>query len=226
MQDNGFYTVRFRFAKVRSAKYISHLDLSRLLARAIRRTDLPVWYTQGFNPHVYMGFSLPLPLGVESVCESVDLRFVEEIDENQALQTLNAVLPPDVQLLGAYRTFSEPEAICYSTYLFQLDVADGAFAAQKLQQALEADRIPAEKKGKAGRRRVVRTVDLKPMIHSCKIEHTEASVRMEAVLNAGPSKNLNPVLLLDTLLKLAELHFEWRSVKRLNLLKADLTEYI
>ena len=63
MQDNGFYTVRFRFAKVRSAKYISHLDLSRLLARAIRRTDLPVWYTQGFNPHVYMGFSLPLPLG-------------------------------------------------------------------------------------------------------------------------------------------------------------------
>ena len=49
---------------------------------------------------------------------------------------------------------------------------------------------------------------------------------MEAILNAGPSKNLNPVLLLDTLLKLAELHFEWRSVKRLNLLKADLTEYI
>lgn len=225
MPDNAFYTVRFRFSKVRSAKYISHLDLSRLLARAIRRTDLPVWYTQGFNPRVFMSFSLPLPLGVESMCESVDLRFVEEVDEQSAMQTLNAVLPPDVQILAAYRSFSEPEAICYSTYLFELDVADGTAAAEKLQNVLQLADIPAEKKGKSGRRRVVRTVNLKPMIHSYLMEHTGTSVQIKAVLNAGPAKNLSPVLLLDTLLKLADLDFEWRSIKRLNLLKADLTEY-
>lgn len=226
MQDNGFYTVRFRFSKVGSAKYISHLDLSRLLARAIRRTGLPVWYTQGFNPRVFMSFSLPLPLGVESTCESVDLRFVEEIDDIEAMQALNAALPPDVQLLGAYRSFSDPAAICYSTYLFDLDVADGVDAAKKIQAVLESESIPAEKKGKAGRKRVVRTVDLKPMICSYKIEHTDSSVRLEAVLCAGPSKNLSPVLLLDTLLKQAGLDFEWRSIRRLNLLKADKSEYI
>ena len=65
MQDNGFYTVRFRFAKVRSAKYISHLDLSRLLARAIRRTDLPVWYTQFQSACVHGLFSAAAAWGGE-----------------------------------------------------------------------------------------------------------------------------------------------------------------
>ena len=55
-------TVRVFFAKEGRLKYISHLDVTRCLARVFKRSRLPIWYTQGFNPHAYLTFALPLPL--------------------------------------------------------------------------------------------------------------------------------------------------------------------
>ena len=59
-------TVRLRFTKTGEAAYISLLDLQRVMQRAFKRSGLPVWYTQGFNPHIYMTFAAPLALGQES----------------------------------------------------------------------------------------------------------------------------------------------------------------
>ena len=53
---------RIRFTKTGEAKYISHLDLYRFMLRALKRAKLPVWHTEGFNPHVYVTFALPLSL--------------------------------------------------------------------------------------------------------------------------------------------------------------------
>ena len=60
-------TVRIWFTKTGEASYISLLDLQRVMQRALKRSGLPVWYTLGFNPHIYMTFACPLPLGQESL---------------------------------------------------------------------------------------------------------------------------------------------------------------
>ena len=86
-------TVRVFFAKEGRLKYISHLDVTRCLARVFKRSGLPIWYTQGFNPHAYLTFALPLPLGVESRCESFDFRLTEEVSYEEVKDRLNAVLP-------------------------------------------------------------------------------------------------------------------------------------
>ena len=65
-------TVRIWFSKKGEASYISLLDLQRVMGRAIKRSGVPAWYTQGFNPHIYMTFACPLPLGQESLVVSVD----------------------------------------------------------------------------------------------------------------------------------------------------------
>ena len=88
-------TVRVFFAKEGRLKYISHLDVTRCLARVFKRSRLPIWYTQGFNPHAYLTFALPLPLGVESCCESFDFRLTEEVSCEEVTDRLNAVLPDD-----------------------------------------------------------------------------------------------------------------------------------
>lgn len=67
-------TVRVWFTKTGEAAYISLLDLQRVMQRALKRSGLPVWYTQGFNPHIYMTFAAPLALGQESLVESLDCR--------------------------------------------------------------------------------------------------------------------------------------------------------
>ena len=66
---------RLKFSKTGMGKYISHLDLLRAFTRAITRAELPVRYTQGFNPHQIITFSLPLPIGVTSETEFVDIDF-------------------------------------------------------------------------------------------------------------------------------------------------------
>ena len=61
-----FEKLRFRVAKTGRAKYISHLDFVRCVQRAIRRSGLPVHYTNGFHPHMEAVFATALPLGMES----------------------------------------------------------------------------------------------------------------------------------------------------------------
>ena len=60
-------TIRVWFTKTGEASYISLLDLQRVMQRALKRSGLPVWYTLGFNPHIYMTFAAPLSLGQESL---------------------------------------------------------------------------------------------------------------------------------------------------------------
>ena len=67
-------TVRIRFRKVGEAAYISLLDLQRVFHRILKRSGLPVYYTQGFNPHIYLSFACPLSLGQESICECCEVK--------------------------------------------------------------------------------------------------------------------------------------------------------
>ena len=57
---------RLQFSKEGETKYVSHLDLVRLFTRAFKRAELPLAYSEGFNPHPKMSIGLPLSVGVTS----------------------------------------------------------------------------------------------------------------------------------------------------------------
>ncbi len=63
---------RLLFSKTGRARYISHLDLMRTFQRVFLRAGIRLRHTEGFNPHPYMVFALPLPVGCESDCELLD----------------------------------------------------------------------------------------------------------------------------------------------------------
>jgi radical SAM-linked protein len=64
---------RLRFSKVGMVRWTSHRDVARMWERAFRRVDLPLAYTQGFNPRPRVSFGLALPTGSESVAEYLDI---------------------------------------------------------------------------------------------------------------------------------------------------------
>ena len=111
--------VRLRFAKTGRLKYISHLDINRAMARALKRAEIPLWYTEGFNPHPYMNFSLPLSLGVESLCESVDIRLIDNISCSEIKDRMNKVLPTDLKIIDVYDDFRNSADIVYSDYVYK-----------------------------------------------------------------------------------------------------------
>ena len=114
--------VRLRFSKTGRLKYISHLDINRAMSRALKRAGIPLWYTEGFNPHPYMSFSLPLSLGVESLCESVDLRITGEITNKEIKDRLNSVLPEDLKIVDVYDDFRDNSEIVYSDYVYKFEL--------------------------------------------------------------------------------------------------------
>ena len=96
-------SVRLFYTKHGRMRFISHLDMTRFMARVIRRAELPVWYTEGFNPHLYMTFALPLSLGFESEYEAVDIRLLQDdYDLSILCDKLNAVCPEYIQIGRAH----------------------------------------------------------------------------------------------------------------------------
>jgi radical SAM family uncharacterized protein/radical SAM-linked protein len=93
--------LRIGFAKTGSLALISHLDLLRLLERALRRTGLPVSFTGGFHPLPRLQVALALPLGVEGLGEWLDLEFTETVEPATVRALLQRQLPPGLQLLSA-----------------------------------------------------------------------------------------------------------------------------
>lgn len=217
--------VRLLFSKTDRCKYISHLDINRCMSRALTRAQIPLWYTEGFNPHPYMSFSLPLPLGVESMCESLEIRITGDISNSEIKDKLNAVLPTGIRIVDVYDDFRDCSEIAYSDYVLKYDFKDNKEAEKRIKKVLSQDNIIALKRGKQGRRKVLKEVDIKPLIDKCSVSVRDNSTVINARLAAGQHSNLSPELFSQTLLKLADLDFEWKSISRLALLDADYNNF-
>lgn len=217
--------VRLLFSKTDRCKYISHLDINRCMSRALTRAQIPLWYTEGFNPHPYMSFSLPLPLGVESMCESLEIRITGDISNKDIKDKLNAVLPSGIRIVDVYDDFRDCGEIAFSDYVFKYDFEDNEAAVDKIRNVLSQDSIMAMKRGKQGRRKVLKEVDIKPLIDRCSVSVRDNSTVINARLAAGQHSNLSPELFSQTVLKLAGLEFEWKSISRLALLDANYNNF-
>lgn len=217
--------VRLRFSKEGRLKYISHLDINRAMARAFMRADIPLWYTEGFNPHPYMSFSLPLSLGVESLCESVDIRLTEDISYDEIKRRMNSVLPKGIRVLDVYDDFKDCSEIAFSDYVFKFEFKDNQAAFEKIKAVLDSDEILALKKGKQGRKRVFKETNIKPFIDKYSISVRGDVIVLNIRLMAGNDKNLNPSLLFDTIIRLIDTEFEWKSISRISLLDKNYNEF-
>ncbi|MCH9054492.1 TIGR03960 family B12-binding radical SAM protein [Synechococcus sp. PCC 6716] len=90
--------LRLTFGKVGSMTLISHLDLLRLLERAVRRAHLPIAFSGGFHPSPRIATASALPLGMASEGELVDLEFHQPVDPEVVLSQLRQQLPPELPL--------------------------------------------------------------------------------------------------------------------------------
>jgi len=107
---------RVQFTKEGDIRFTSHLDLMRLLERAVRRSGLPAKMTEGFNPHVKMSFPFALPVGMESHGEIMDLYFPRNTSPNEVRTRLSATLPAGIRVLQVKRVPGKPKSQISSSY--------------------------------------------------------------------------------------------------------------
>ena len=116
--------LRIRFAKTGSMALLSHLDLVRLLERALRRSALPISFTGGFHPLPRLQIALALPLGAQAHGEWMDLELSEPLDSVTFQQTLQPLIPQEIRLLQVREVpVSAPslsQHICGAVWSFDL----------------------------------------------------------------------------------------------------------
>ena len=194
--------VRIWFNKTGRSRFISHLDLMRTMTRAIRRSKLPLWYTEGFNPHPYMTFSLPLSLGMESVCESMDIKIEGEITNEEIFSMLKDTMPAGIEITNVTDGVTDPKYIAFGKFDINFfDVSDKDAFASFLEEMLSKEEIIVQKLGKKGRRKVLKDINLAEFIKEYKISKNEKGVAVEIILPAGSTTNVNPSLLADEIQK-------------------------
>ncbi len=192
---------RLLFKKEGRAKYISHLDLLHTMQRAFIRAGVSIRHTNGFNPHPYMSFALPLSVGQESCCELMDFGLTSDTPLETLPSLLNPVLQEGLTAVSAYnaeRKLSELKWLrVFGRLLYPSGVPSGA--AEKLRTLFDAPSIVVEKKGKKG----LTEADIAPLISSIEFSISDpARLTVNAVI-AAQNPSLNPALIVSAFQRLA-----------------------
>lgn len=214
--------VRVFFTKQGRIKYTSHLDLLRALQRAVRRSGIPAKYSEGYNPHMQMTFALPLSLGMESLCEAMDMKVEDAITDDAIMEKLNAALPDGLHVFRVAEPEMKAGAICWGEFEIHLHFPDGIEErAEKMRVRLEQPELTAVKETK----RATRVLNLKESIREINVTAAEGYVKVVAVLPAGGENNINPGLLGQALCGATYMRAEHTSIIRRRLMDAQLEDF-
>lgn len=192
--------VRMSFEKTGMAKFISHLDTVRCITRSMKRANVPIWFTEGFNPHAFLTFAMPLSLGFESLCETVDFRLMEEMDLEELAKKINDALPVDITVKEIYVYETSPNDIRWAEYKIIFNYPDEILL-NTAEKTLSSDEIIVEKKAKQGRKKVNKEVNIKEHIKSFELNEENGKLILKTILSSGTSININPMLLIGALVK-------------------------
>lgn len=207
--------LRAAFEKSGRAVFISHLDLLRTMQRAIKRSGLPVWYSQGFNPRIYLNFPLALSLGVVGRCEFMDFAVIEDVDCEKARDALNASMPEGLKILSVAEPVHENKEIGFARYRIEFFGGDPRDTLSALEKMLSADTIEIDKHSKS--KGTVR-VDIKPHIDILGTELAENGLIADIQLPAGLSLNINSGVFIDAFVSASGLVFDKIYTERTNIL--------
>ena len=194
----NFTDVRVRFNKTGRIKFISHLDIYRTVIRAIRRTDIPVWYTEGFNPHVYLNFLLPVPLGCESYSDAFDMRLTEFYDFTKIPSEINKYLPEGIECTYAGLVYDKAKEINSAEWYVRFD----GITPEELDRLMKMPLV-TEKLGKVKGKKTMKQVDVSANIREYHIMTEEAYTVLTFIGAAGNTVNINPFELSEALSNVA-----------------------
>lgn len=215
--------VRIWFSKQGRVKYVSHLDIMRCMTRAVRRAGIPLWYTEGFNPHPYLNFLQPMPLGVEGLNEPLDIRIEGDISDEKIMENLNAVLPVGIKVTRVTQPYMKSNDLAFAEYEIYFEKEDNLVA--KLDNAMQSGELVCEKMGKVNGRKRVKEVNVSENIKKYSVCEKEDCVLMNVILPGGNTKNVNPMNLLDALNKYLGTDMVPLNIVRLGLLDANLIAF-
>ncbi len=211
--------VRIKFRKYGPMIFIGHLDVMRYFQKAIRRADIDIAYTQGFNPHQIMSFAAPLGVGLYSEGEYLDIECNSVTTSQDMRDRLQAAMVEGFEIVNVRalpdtvgNAMASVAAAKYTVRL-RYDATDAIDYISRLKEFYNQPAIPVIKQTKKSEKEI----DIRPNIYelSCEMEKTlEGNEKpvFTMMVNASSAGNIKPSLVLESFYRFAGLQageFDW-----------------
>lgn len=193
--------LRIKYKKEANMKFLSHLELIKTMERAFRRMNLPMAFSKGFSPKPKISYAAPLPVGVETECDFLDVELTEKIDKENLLKDQAKYLPKGLEFVEAtYKGKSKSlmSLVTDSAYIIQICTQvhlSKEEVAEKLLSFMANESITYEKLNKKNKKKIV---DIKPLINYFDVLSVhEDQIIMKAMVTTGSNGNLKPEKLVE-----------------------------
>lgn len=188
-----------KFTKGDAIKFISHLDLMRTLQRVVRRSLIPVDYSNGFNPHMNISIAQPLPVGVCSKAEYLDIVLSTTLDSSAIKDVLNKNSPTGVNFKDIKEIIATGEkkvpqgmaVIDAALYDIKIKYSSEENIETDIQKLLQMDSWVILKKTKSGEK----LTNIKPMVKKFDYTLKDNTLFISSFLSCGSRENLSAELL-------------------------------
>lgn len=186
--------IRLTYSKLEDARFLGHLELSSLFARAIRRACIPVRYSAGFHPAPKITFSPPIPLGMESLEEFADIEIEGYVACNEVKERLNLELPRGIRIEEAVDVQLTSPAVTSAVTKADYQIRFGGQKPEVLKDFMKKDMFLFKKE------RTGREYDIRPLI-----ERLEAANNgIEMTMKTAKEGSIKPGELMQALFGLGD----------------------
>ncbi len=185
VNQQEFVRVGVKFSREGMTNFVSHLDMQRIFARALRRTGLEVKYSQGFNPHIVTSFAQALSVGMSTRGDYFEF-FAKSIPQN-IVSLLNEELPREIRVLaGGIIPQKSPKlmaAVCMAEYVF--------FPTQNAEEYFSCiNKILNSESYVATRKKDGKQIEIRPLIISATLTPEFARMKLSLTQNATLTPNV------------------------------------
>lgn len=193
--------IRLRYTKSGRMRFASHRDFQRALERAVRRADVPIAYSGGFNPHPRISYANAAPTGAASQAEYVELGLAEPRDPQPLAHALTQALPAGFTIAAAWvgQSGSIADQLSASEWELRLPGVAGDTLAAAVTDLLARAPVTVPRMTKSGLRDIPVTAcwvdhDVSDACLRVLVRHDTPGVRPEDVVTAlGVTPTAPPV---------------------------------
>ena len=189
-----------KFTKESNIKFIAHLDLMRTIQKVIKRAELPVEYSKGFNPHMSLSIAQPLSVGVYSDGDYLDLVLVEAMSNEEVIERLNAhscsgikfITASSVEIIENQKRLPQGMALIDAAkYIIKIRYNDTSKLKNEVEELLKKENWVTLKKTKKGEKEA----DIKPLVKEFKFWVKDEFLVINTLIACGSRENLSASLL-------------------------------
>ena len=156
-----FQQFRVSFSKTGKGRFWGHLEMVNIFIRALRRAGIRLKFSGGFHPKPKLVFDDALPIGMESLVETMMLWVEGDMATQDLVSLLNDELPKGLRITDC-QLFDKKDQPGARTVVYRVSLNDSdPFDLQALQRFEAAETVDYTKTNRKG---LLKKIDLKVMV--------------------------------------------------------------